>query len=66
MKWSDRNRLECRDGENKKDVFRYRNYFKLNIPHKILELPLRPYVADEIFIQEENGFCRNRIYAGLI
>ena len=66
MKWSDRNRLEFREFEDRKDVFRYRNRLKIAWPHDLFELPLRPYVADEIYIQEENGYNRNRLYAGLV
>jgi len=66
LKWSDRNRLEFRDFEDRKDVFRYRNRLKVSSGKDLFELPLRPYIADEINIQEESGYNRNRIYAGLI
>lgn len=51
--WSDRNRLEFRDFEDKKNVLRYRNRLKLSSPHDLFKLPLRPYIANEIFVQEE-------------
>ncbi|MBL7214193.1 MAG: DUF2490 domain-containing protein [Phycisphaerae bacterium] len=66
LKCSDRNRLEFRDFENKKDVFRYRNRLKLASTKNLFDLPLRPYIADEIYIQEESGYNRNRIYAGVV
>lgn len=66
LKWSDRSRLEFRDYEDAKDVFRFRNRLKAHIPHNLFDLPLQPYVADEIFIQEESGLYRNRIYTGLV
>lgn len=66
LKWSDRSRLAFRDNENSKDVFRFRNRLKAHVPHNLFDLPLQPYVADEIFIQEESGLYRNRIYAGLV
>jgi hypothetical protein len=66
FKCSDRNRLEYRDFENKPDVFRYRNRLKFAWPHDLFGLPLQPYVAEEIFIQEASGFNRNRIYAGVV
>ena len=66
LKWSDRNRLEFREFENAKDVFRYRNRLKVHVPYNLFDLPLQPYVADEIFIQEESGLYRNRIYTGLV
>lgn len=66
LPYADRNRVEFREFEDKKDVFRYRNQFKLSWPHNLFDLPLRPYVADEVFVQEESGFNRNRIYTGLV
>lgn len=66
LNWSDRNRLEFREFENKKDVFRYRNRLKIASPHPLFDLPAKPYVAEEFFIQEGSGFNRNRIYAGLL
>jgi len=66
LKWADRNRLEFREFENKKDAFRYRNQLKMSWPNNLFNLPLKPYIADEVFIQEESGYNRNRIYTGLI
>lgn len=66
LKWSDRNRLEFREFEEKKDVFRYRNRLKAAWGEDLFDLPLRPYVAEEVFIQEESGCNRNRIYAGVV
>ncbi|MCI0498893.1 MAG: DUF2490 domain-containing protein [Planctomycetales bacterium] len=66
LKWSDRNRLEFRDFEDDEDAFRYRNRLRAHVPYNLLGLPLQPYAADEIFIQEQRGLYRNRIYTGLI
>jgi len=66
LKWSDRNRLEYRQKENSPDLFRYRNRLKMQIPYNLFDLPLQPYVADEVFIQEETGMNRNRLIAGLV
>lgn len=66
LQWSDRNRLEYRQRENSPDVFRYRNRLKMHIPYDLFGLPLQPYVADEVNIQEETGLSRNRLIAGLI
>lgn len=66
LKVSDRNRIEFRDFQNKKDVFRYRNQLKLSYPYTLFDLPLHPYIADEIYVQEESGCNRNRIYTGLV
>ena len=66
LQWSDRNRLEYRQRENSQDVFRYHNELKMHIPYDLFGLPLQPYVADEVNIQEETGLNRNRLIAGLV
>ena len=66
LHWSDRNRLEYRQRENSSDVFRYRNRLKMHIPYDLFGLPLQPYVADEVNIQEEAGPNRNRLIVGLL
>ena len=66
LKWSDRNRLEYRQKENRQDLFRYRNRLKMHIPYDLFGLPLQPYVANEINLLEETGLDRNRLIAGLV
>lgn len=66
VKWSDRNRLEYRDVEGKEDQLRYRNKLKAHIPHDLFGLPVQPYTAYELFVQEERGDYQNRIYGGLV
>jgi len=66
LKLSDRSRLEYRGMENKDDAFRYRNQLKLSSSHDLFNLPLRPYIADEIFVQEREGFYRNWVRTGII
>jgi hypothetical protein len=63
---SDRNRFEYRDRENAKDLWRYRNKFTIKTPWKLTAWKLKPYVADEIFINlDDEHFNRNRFYAGV-
>ena len=63
---SDRSRLEYRDRENKKDVWRYRNKFMMKIPLEFTKLKLQPYLADEVFINlDKEGYNRNRLYSGV-
>jgi len=63
---SDRSRLEYRDRENKKDIWRYRNKFTVKLPLELTELKLQPYLADEVFINfDEEGFNKNRVYSGV-
>ncbi|MHC4396513.1 MAG: DUF2490 domain-containing protein [Planctomycetota bacterium] len=62
---ADRSRLEYRDRENKTDLWRYRNKLTLKLPMELTPLKLKPYIADEIFIDlNEVGYNKNRIYAG--
>ena len=62
---SDRSRLEYRDRENEKDVWRYRNKVTVKWPVELTKLKLQPYLAEEAFINlDEEGFSRNRMYSG--
>ena len=63
---SDRSRLEYRDRENKKDLWRYRNKLTVKLPLELTALKLQPYLADEVFINlDGEGYNRNRLYSGL-
>jgi len=63
---SDRSRLEYRDREIKKDIWRYRNKLTIRLPLEFTELKLKPYLADEVFINlDEEGYNRNRLYGGV-
>jgi len=63
---SNRSRFEYRDRENNKDLWRYRNKVTLELPLELTALKLRPYLADEVFINfDEEDFNRNRLYSGL-
>ena len=63
---SNRSRLEYRDRENKKDVWRYRNKVTVKLPFELTELKLKPYLADEVFITlNDDNVDRNRLYAGV-
>lgn len=61
-----RNRLEFRDFENAEDRWRYRNKVTFKLPYELTSLKLKPYIADEIFINlNEEGYSANRLYGGL-
>ncbi len=63
---SNRARIEYRDIDESKNLFRYRNKFTINFPLEFTQLKLKPYLADEVFINcDEDGFNTNRVYAGL-
>jgi len=60
-----RSRVEYRDREKKEDLWRYRNKVTFKLPFELTELKLRPYLADEIFINfNDQGYTRNRFYSG--
>jgi hypothetical protein len=62
---SDRSRLEYRDRENEKDIWRYRNKVTVKLPVELTALKLQPYVAEEVFINlDGEGFNRNRLAGG--
>jgi len=62
----DRNRLEYRHFDYQEDSWRYRNKFTVKFPWRFTNFAIRPYVANEIFLNL-NGidFNRNRFYCGL-
>lgn len=63
---SDRNRVEFRNKTGKPDSVRYRNQIKLKFPFSWTQFKIRPFVAEEIFVESEGeGFNRNRLSAGL-
>jgi len=62
---SDNSIFEYRSRKHKEDVWRYRNEFMIKFP-EFKDLPLQPYVADEVFVDLNRGdFLKNRIYAGV-
>ena len=62
---SNRSRLEYRDREKRKDVWRYRNKFTVKLPFELTPLKLKPYLADEVFITlNDDNIDRNRFYSG--
>src|SRR5574341_44157 len=65
--FSDRNRFEFRNFDVKDDKFRYRNKLKAKSPWKWTALHINPFVADELFFEEDsdNGFNRNRLDVGV-
>jgi hypothetical protein len=65
--FSDRNRFEFRNFDTKEDKFRYRNKLKVKSPWKWTNLHINPFVADELFFEEDsdNGFNRNRLDIGV-
>ncbi|MBO8152426.1 MAG: DUF2490 domain-containing protein [Candidatus Marinimicrobia bacterium] len=69
-KWQDfefknRSRFEYRIREGKENAWRYRNKLTLGFPLKWTKLGIQPYLADEIFIDfDEGDLNRNRLYAG--
>lgn len=64
--FSTRSRLEYRDVEQKAETWRYRNLFTFKLPCELTSLKLKPYVADEIFMNlNGEGYAGNRVYGGV-
>jgi hypothetical protein len=62
---SDRGRFEYRDRETK-DGFRFRNLLTISAPSVWNMYDFRPYIADELFVDINQGdFVRNRLYSGV-
>lgn len=65
-KLSSRSRFELRYFDiDKENVFRYRNKFTAQSPWKWTKWGINPFIADEIFIDDEDGFIRNRLQVGV-
>ncbi|MBE0536771.1 MAG: DUF2490 domain-containing protein [Phycisphaerae bacterium] len=65
IKWSNRSRVEFRDIESRHNFWRYRNKTTLELPWELTALKLKPYVADEVYINlDGSGYSRNRFSAG--
>lgn len=66
FKLDDRNRIEYRHFNYQTDTWRYRNKFAVKFPWKLTRFEIQPYVADEIFVELEDGsLSRNRVYSGI-
>ena len=62
---SDNSRFEYRDREDKKDVWRYRNKFIIKFPVELTTLKMKPYIADEIFVDlYGDRITKNRLFSG--
>lgn len=66
FKLDDRSRIEYRHFGYQTDTWRYRNKLSAKSPWKLTRLEIQPYVADEIFVELDDGsLSRNRLYSGL-
>jgi hypothetical protein len=62
---SDRSRLEYRDREIQKDIWRYRNKVTVRLPVELTQFRLQPYFADEVFLNLAGEmFDKNRFWSG--
>jgi hypothetical protein len=62
---SNRVRLEYRNREKKTDLFRLRNKTTVKFPFTFTSLNLRPYIAEEVFINlGEDNVNQNRLSTG--
>lgn len=66
ISFSDRNRLELRLREKRKDIVRYRNKLSATFPVTLGNTGLKPYVSEELFVDSDAGeLTRSRLAAGL-
>lgn len=62
----DRNQVEYRRRKELDDIVRYRNKLTIELPLRLTEWKIRPYLADEVFVDSDQGeLNRNRASAGL-
>jgi len=65
LSFSNRNRIEFRDEEEGRDHWRYRNKLTLAAPKHLPPLQIKPYIAQEMFIDlDPSEFDQYRLYAG--
>lgn len=65
FKVDDRSRLEYRHFDYQVDSWQYRNKANIKLPWKITKLEAQIYLADEIFVNLNEGeLTRNRFYSG--
>jgi hypothetical protein len=63
--FSNRSRIEWRDFETKKEVWRFRNKTTVKLPFKVTKFNLQPYIAEEWFINlGDNNVNQNRLSCG--
>jgi len=62
---SDRSRLEYRDRENDRDIWRYNNKLTIRLPQEFTAWKFRPYLADQVYINlTDSAFDGNKMYSG--
>ena len=62
---SNRSRLELRIRDDRSDIVRLRNKTTATFPVEWTHMKLRPYLAEEVFIDSDQGsYNQNRIFAG--
>ncbi len=63
---SNRFRLEYRNFDYQTDFWRYRNMLAIRAPWKFTKFQIRPFVADDLFINSKGASIHNnRFYSGL-
>ncbi len=63
---SDRNMFEYHIKKSQDNLWVYRNKATLQINSKLVKVPLKPYIANEMFISMTNSdFQYNRVYGGV-
>ncbi len=64
-KFKDRARLEYRAKQDEEEFYRFRNKLVIKSPWKWGAAKVNPYIGDELFIAESEGFNENRALIGI-
>ena len=63
--WSNRAKLEYRMKQDQDAYFRLKNKLEVKSPWKWTKLEINPYAADQIYIDEEDDFYKNKTNLGV-
>ena len=68
-KWGDwkgknRARLEYRAKQDQEEYYRFRNKLTFKSPWKWTSFAVNPYLAEEFYLEEAEGYNKNRLYIG--
>ena len=63
--WKNRAMLEYRMKQDKDEYFRFKNKTTVKSPWKWTKLQINSYVADQIYIDENDDFYENKTYLGV-
>lgn len=63
-KFSDRSRIQYLIFESNPDHWVYRNQLRITTPWKVTSFEANPYIEEEVFFRQNQGFVENRVTFG--